>query len=72
MKTFHTSPERSSPVALENQFLSLSANNYFSELINALPYVVTILNANRQIVFSNQVIVQALKVSDFSNSFYGS
>jgi PAS domain-containing protein len=50
---------------MEKQFHSLDVNNYLSELINALPYVVTILNANRQIVFSNQVLVQALKVSEF-------
>jgi hypothetical protein len=65
MKTFHASPERSSQEVLESQFLSLSENEFFSELINALPYVVTVLNSNRQIVFSNQVLTQALKVSEF-------
>jgi nitrogen-specific signal transduction histidine kinase len=65
MKTLHASPERSSQETMEKQFHSLDVNNYLSELINALPYVVTILNANRQIVFSNQVLVQALKVSEF-------
>lgn len=65
MQTFHASPERSSDEVVKNQFLSLSENDYFSELINALPYVVTVLNANRQIVFSNQNLVQSLHISDF-------
>jgi len=65
MKTFHASPERSSTEIVNNQFLALSQNDYFSELINALPYVVTVLNANRQIVYSNQVLVQSLNISDF-------
>jgi hypothetical protein len=64
MKTFHASPERSSAEIIKNQFLSLKENEYFTELINALPYVVTVLNANRQIVFSNQLLVDALKISD--------
>lgn len=64
MKTFHASPDRSSAEVVKSQFQSLSENEYFTELINALPYVVTVLNANRQIVFSNQVLVDSLKISD--------
>jgi len=65
MKTFHASPERSSPSVIEDQFQSLISNTYISELINALPYIVTILNANRQIVFSNQALLDSLKISSF-------
>lgn len=65
MKTLHASSERSSQDILENQFHSLIENSYFSDLLNALPYVVTILNSNRQIVFSNKVLLDSLKVDDF-------
>jgi len=65
MKTFHASPERSSKQALENQHTSLGENSFLSELINALPYVVTILNSNREVVFSNQSLIDTLKVNDF-------
>jgi len=64
MKTFHASPERSSSEIVNEQFKNLLADSYITELVNALPYVVTILNSNRQIVFSNQVLVQSLKVAD--------
>ncbi len=65
MKTLHASSERSSQDILENQFHSLIENSFFSDLLNALPYVVTILNSNRQIVFSNKVLLDSLKVNDF-------
>jgi len=65
MKTFFAPPERSSPEVLENQFNSLVSNSYLAELINALPYIVTILNSDRQIIFSNQALVDALKINDF-------
>jgi hypothetical protein len=65
MNTFHATPERSSPEVVQGQHLKLIRNDYFSELINALPYVVTVLNENRQIVFSNKVLTDSLKVSEF-------
>ncbi len=65
MKTYHASAERSAPETVDKQFQTLVSNSYLSELINALPYVVTVLNANRQIVFSNEALLQTLKVSDF-------
>lgn len=64
MKTFYASPERSSQEVIDQQFNSLMTNTYLSELVNALPYVVTILNSNRQIVFSNLALARSLKVSD--------
>jgi len=67
MKTLHASLERSSPEVIENQFLSLETHSYLSELINALPNIVTILNANRQIIFSNKVLLQTIKVQDFKD-----
>jgi K+-sensing histidine kinase KdpD len=65
MNSLHASPERSSPDILNSQFIALESNSYLKELFNALPYVVAILNKDRQIVFSNQVLVDTLKVSDF-------
>ena len=67
MKTFHAPPERSEEKIIYRQHESLLQNEYLSELINALPYVVTILNSNRQIVFSNQNLISALKVKDFKD-----
>jgi len=65
MKSFHAPAERSPQAIVDKQFEDLVSNSYLAELINALPYVVTVLNANRQIVFSNEALLQTLKVSDF-------
>jgi nitrogen-specific signal transduction histidine kinase len=65
MKTFHASPERAGKQELDSQFKNLASISYLAELVNALPYVVTILNSDRQIVFSNQVLLDSLKVDDF-------
>jgi signal transduction histidine kinase len=65
-ETFHASPERADESTLEKQFRSLMNNSFIQELINTLPYIVTILNSNRQIVFSNNSLIERLNVSDFS------
>lgn len=65
MKTLHASPQRSGKEEIDRQFNSLNSIEYFSELINALPYIVTVLNENRQVVFSNNLLIETIKGHEF-------
>lgn len=65
MKTYHAPSKRSGKEVLLNQRFSLESITFLKELIDALPYIVLILNENRQILFSNEALIRQIKVKDF-------
>lgn len=65
MKTYYAPPEREDKDNLEKQSASVSGYKNLIELVASLPNIITILNSKRQIVYSNDILVNALKVEDF-------
>ena len=65
MKTYHAPPDRSGKEELLNQRSSLESIAFLTELINAFPYIVLILNENRQILHSNDSLIKQIEVKDF-------
>ena len=57
MNTHFASYKRSTKEKVLRDYEELNKINYISELIAALPYLATILNKDRQIVFSNEVLL---------------
>lgn len=64
MKTYHASPERDNREIIKRQFNTLNSISHLKEMINALPNVITILNDKRQVVFSNNVLINQLNITD--------
>lgn len=65
MKTYYAPPEREDKDNVEKQSASVSGYKNLIELVASLPNIITILNSKRQIVYSNDILVNALKVEDF-------
>jgi K+-sensing histidine kinase KdpD len=62
MNSHFASYQRSSSEKVLRDYEELKNVDYVSELIAALPYIATILNKNRQIVFSNDVLLEKMKL----------
>jgi hypothetical protein len=67
METFFASPERDGKEIIETQHLSIGESEYINKLINTLPFVAAILNSKRQIVFSNDVMLEKLDIENIDN-----
>ena len=65
MKTQNELSVRESNEKLEEQLRKVSSISYLQELLNALPNIVTILNDKRQVVYSNQSLLNQLNYDDF-------
>ncbi len=70
MKTFYANPEREERIKLEQQYKKINSISYLKEMINALPNVITILNDKRQVIFSNDMLLKQLNITDLG-SFLG-
>lgn len=64
LSTQFASPERSTPEELERQAHYFARVKNLSEFLNAVPNVFLVLNEHRQAVFSNQVLLDMLGLSD--------
>jgi K+-sensing histidine kinase KdpD len=62
MNTHHASYQRASRERILRDFSDLRSLDYVTELIHALPYVATILNQQRQIVFSNEALLEKMGI----------
>lgn len=63
MKTHHASYQRASREKILRDYKELRSLDYVNELINALPYIATILNRDRQIILSNNTLLQKIGLS---------
>ncbi len=70
MKTYYASAEREDKERIRKQFDRLNSISHLKEMINALPNIITILNDKRQVVFSNNVLLNHLNINDL-DSFLG-
>ncbi|MFO7658732.1 MAG: HAMP domain-containing sensor histidine kinase [Bacteroidales bacterium] len=60
MKSKFAPAERASADILLEEKSSVEAITQFRELLNALPYVAAILNSRRQIIYSNDVLLESI------------
>ena len=66
MLTHFASPERSVKGKISQEYTELKSAANIEELIAALPYIAVILNRNREIVFSNQALLQLMGITDMA------
>ena len=64
MESKFAPPEKASNDELIEQYKNVSALKNIREILDALPYVAVILNHNRQIVYSNSVLIDLLNVDN--------
>jgi K+-sensing histidine kinase KdpD len=60
METKYAPAERLSINDIEKQLQEILSASYVTELLQALPYIATILNENRQIIFANDSVMKLL------------
>ena len=63
MKTKYASGERLSTSDIENQNNVITNVNFINNIFNSFPYIAAVLNAQRQIIFSNQKLLNDLGIS---------
>ncbi len=61
-ETFFLSPIRSDKDSLESDFETFSGFGHVNEIVNALPYIVLVLNKNRQLVYGNSALIGMIGV----------
>jgi K+-sensing histidine kinase KdpD len=62
MNTYNAPAERQNKNELIGDFKKFSESVYIKKLINTLPFVAAILNSQRQIVFSNDIMLDKLEI----------
>ncbi len=62
MLTHFATPERSVRAKILEEYTELKSVAYIEELITSLPYISVILNQNREIVFSNNTLLQLMGI----------
>lgn len=64
MKTYHASPGREARTTLKSRHEGLSDNFQLRQLFQALPYLTAILNQDRQILYSNDRLMELLGIPE--------
>ena len=64
MLSHFASPDRSVKRKILEAHAGLKSAAYIEELISALPYIAVILNSHREIVFSNNALLQRMGIED--------
>jgi K+-sensing histidine kinase KdpD len=64
MLTHFAPPERSVEDKIFEEYTELRSVSYIKELIDALPYIATILNQKREIVFGNHTLLQLMGIEN--------
>lgn len=67
MRTEYASAERKSRDEILKQSAKIESIEYLKNFINTLPYIVTVLNEQRQIIFSNDDFVHQLSEKDLGS-----
>ncbi len=62
---YYLTSDRDTGDQLKKHYENILSENYLQAFINALPNIVTILNDKRQIIFSNNALVEQLHKEDF-------
>jgi nitrogen-specific signal transduction histidine kinase len=61
-ETFFLSAKRSDKDSIESDFETFSGFGHVNEIVNALPYIVLVLNKNRQLVYGNSALIGLIGV----------
>lgn len=64
MNSKFASPERSSPDEINQSNIGLEKIDYLNDIFCSLSYIFCILNENRQIVFTNDILLKKLGIDD--------
>jgi signal transduction histidine kinase len=67
MSTKYASEERLEESQIDNQFTEISNVNFINSLFDSLPYIAAVLNEQRQVIFSNKVLLEQLGVNSISD-----
>ena len=62
MKLIDSKIGRSSKKDIINDYKNIISNPYFKKLLDSIPNIVAIINSNRQIIFSNSVMLEQVKL----------
>ena len=65
--THHARPDRSSESEVRMDFSLFMYQDFFEQIFNSLPYIITVLNENRQVVFTNSKVLEQFNIDDLSN-----
>jgi hypothetical protein len=58
METYFLPPERASDDSIQSDFETFSSFGQVNEIVNALPYIVSVLNKERQLVYCNAELIK--------------
>lgn len=61
-ETFFLSATRSEKDSIDSDFETFSGFGHVNEIVNALPYIVLVLNKNRQLVYGNSALISLIGV----------
>lgn len=70
MNTKYAPAERKSREEVLRQFKTIKSIDYIDQIFNSLPYMAMVLNADRQIVFSNDILLKLLDIPSVSNTLW--
>ena len=65
----YSNPERSGREVLISRQLSLESISFLKELIDAMPFMVMVMNEQREIIISNQAMINKVGIDDFREFF---
>jgi K+-sensing histidine kinase KdpD len=62
MKVIESKTGRTSKKDIITDYKNIISNPYFKKLLDSVPNIVAIINSNRQIIFSNNVMLEQIKI----------
>ena len=67
MKTKHASPDRASIDKIKQDYETIIKLENVKEILDALPNIAVILNPERQLVYSNRILMNMLKINEIEH-----
>lgn len=64
MESFHAPAERATPESIRQDYAAFEGFDNIRSLIDALPFIAAILNAQRQVVYGNHALLKAMGYND--------
>ena len=67
MKSKYASAKRLNPSEINNQFTNIVNTEFIQNIFNSLPHIAAVLNSERQIIFSNAILLNKLGVNSIKD-----
>ena len=64
--TYYLSPERDSQDDIQKQSESFNSQEFLQKIFNALPFLITVLNEKRQVVFTNEKLLHKFGINELT------